>query len=409
MLAVPASDDPTNSSTPWDTVLLVTVLVLTMALGAFPIVGTAVVANALADDLKMSLTLFGAGVAVNTLFGAVFAPLSGRFSDRHGGKWSCVLVLISSGIGTLILACATSASVLILGLFVSSYGQGACNPATNKLVAERAPPGRRGTMTGIKQSGVQLGILLGGFTLPALSIWLNWRIAIGLYAVTALLVAGLTVIALPDSRDRTPPNTGSHQTSSKTKLPRSVSLLAFYALCMGCVVGGVGRYTVLFAENALAMSNVKAGLVAGLPGGIAIGTRIIWAHLAEHRIRPPIALAIQSSLTALVMLMLWIAVAVGSWIMWPVAVISAVGLNAWNAVAMLYVIIGVPQQNSGRASGRVVMGFMSGLTIGGFFTGLAVDVTGAYETAWASLFVLSVIATLLAWRSGKDQHGSSLS
>jgi|TARA_Y100000590_G_scaffold146229_2_gene168072 MFS family permease len=177
---------------------------------------------------------------------------------------------------------------------------------------------------------------------------------------------------------------------------------------MGCVVGGVGRYTVLFAENALAMSNVKAGLVAGLPGGIAIGTRIIWAHLAEHRIRPPIALAIQSSLTALVMLMLWIAVAVGSWIMWPVAVISAVGLNAWNAVAMLYVIIGVPQQNSGRASGRVVMGFMSGLTIGGFFTGLAVDVTGAYETAWASLFVLSVIATLLAWRSGKDQHGSSL-
>jgi len=109
------------------------------------------------------------------------------------------------------------------------------------------------------------------------------------------------------------------------------------------------------------------------------------------------------------MLMLWIAVAVGSWIMWPVAVISAVGLNAWNAVAMLYVIIGVPQQNSGRASGRVVMGFMTGLTIGGFFTGLVVDVTGAYETAWASLFVLSVVATYLAWQSGKNQHDSFMS
>ena len=83
VLAVLLSDDPTNSSSPTNTALLITVLVLTMALGAFPIVGTAVVANALAEDLTMSLTLFGAGVAVNTAFGAVFAPVSGRLSDRH--------------------------------------------------------------------------------------------------------------------------------------------------------------------------------------------------------------------------------------------------------------------------------------------------------------------------------------
>jgi hypothetical protein len=49
------------------------------------------------------------------------------------------------------------------------------------------------------------------------------------------------------------------------------------------------------------------------------------------------------------------------------------------------------------------MGFMVGLTVGGFFTGLAADVTGGYETAWASLFVLSVIATLLARQSGKGE------
>ena len=374
-----------------------------MALGAFPIVGTAVVATALAADLDMSLTLFGAGVALNTLFGGVFAPLSGRLSDRYGGKWSCVFVLVSSGLGLLVVAVGRSPFELMLGLLISSYGQGACNPATNKLVAERAAPGRRGTMTGIKQSGVQLGILLGGFTLPALSIWVNWRFAIGLYAVTALLTAILAAALLPDSHERT--ITGSREVRSleKLRLPRSVSLLALYALCMGCVVGGVGRYTVLFAENALAMSNVKAGLVAGLPGGLAIATRIIWAHLAEHRIAPPKALAIQSFLTVLVMLMLCVAVGVGSWIMWPAAILSALGLNAWNAVAMLSVLIGVPQHQSGRASGRVVMGFMAGLTMGGFLTGLVADSTGGYETAWAGLLVLSILATLLAWKSSKEQ------
>ena len=96
MLAVSLSDDSNISSSLRNTSLLFVVLVLTMALGAFPIVGTAVVATPLAADLDMSLTLFGAGVALNTLFGGVFAPLSGRLSDRYGGKWSCVFVLLSS-------------------------------------------------------------------------------------------------------------------------------------------------------------------------------------------------------------------------------------------------------------------------------------------------------------------------
>ena len=105
---VPLSDASKISSTRLGTSLLVTVLVLTMALGAFPIVGTAVVATALANDLNMSLTMFGASVGVNTVVGALCAPPSGVFSDRYGGKWSCVLVLLSSGIGLLIVAVANS-------------------------------------------------------------------------------------------------------------------------------------------------------------------------------------------------------------------------------------------------------------------------------------------------------------
>ena len=56
MLAVSLSDDSNISSSLRNTSLLFVVLVLTMALGAFPIVGTAVVATALAADLDMSLT-----------------------------------------------------------------------------------------------------------------------------------------------------------------------------------------------------------------------------------------------------------------------------------------------------------------------------------------------------------------
>ena len=103
---------------------------------------------------------------------------------------------------------------------------------------------------------------MGGFTLPTLTIWFNWRIAIGLYGVIALFAALGTSAALPDSRPLSSFTDAASKPKMVARLPRTVILLTLYALCMGCIVGGVGRYLVLFAENSLSMSNVQAGVVA---------------------------------------------------------------------------------------------------------------------------------------------------
>ena len=63
---------------------------------------------------------------------------------------------------------------------------------------------------------------------------------------------------------------------------------------------------------------------------------------------------------------------------------------------MLSVIIGVPTKNSGRASGLVVMGFMAGLSIGGFFVGWIADVTGSFDAAWTALLLLSLVSIGIA-------------
>ena len=86
--------------------------------------------------------------------------------------------------------------------------------------------------------------------------------------------------------------------------------------------------------------------------------------------------------------------------MWPMTFVAASGLYAWNAVAMLSVIIGVPTKDSGRASGVVVMGFMAGLSIGGFFVGWIADVTGSFDAAWTVLLLLSFVSIGIAL-SGK--------
>ena len=60
---------------------------------------------------------------------------------------------------------------------VGGVGQAIANPATNKLISMHVPPGKRGIITGIKQSGVQAGTFLGGLLLPVITLSFGWRLA----------------------------------------------------------------------------------------------------------------------------------------------------------------------------------------------------------------------------------------
>ncbi len=375
------------------------VLVMTMTMGAFQIVALAIVADDLTDDLGMTALLFGAVATTNTVVGALFAPRSGRVTDVIGPKPSVVLVMAIASIGMLITAAANSAWVLFLSCAFSGLCQGWCNPATNKLIAERVPAGNRGTLTGIKQSGVQLGGFLAGATLPSIASASSWRTGMVVYAIASAATAVIALVFLgPDGPRDTHDGARSGDAASGS-LPRSIWLLTVYALMMGIVVGGTGRFLPLFAEDQLGMSNFEAGMVSALLGGLAIVTRILWGRLSESQILPSLALAIQSALAAGALGLMLLAVPVGTGMLWVMAVVGSLGLNSWNAVAMLAVIAGVPAALAGRASGVVVFGFMIGLSIGGVYPGLIEELTGRYDLAWATLLILALASALLALRN----------
>ena len=395
-----------SSDTHRVTVVMTFVLVMTMTMGAFQLVSLAVIANDLTDDLGISTGVFGAVTAVNTIVGALFAPRSGRVSDIIGPKRSVVLVMTIAAVGLFITAAATHWAVLLISVSVSGFGQGWCNPATNKLIAERIPEGRRGVITGVKQSGVQLGTLLAGLTLPTMAAAFNWRLGMvvyGIFSMAAAVTAQLFLSAdAAESSGQEQPSVAAEgkgeRDTATGSLGRPIMLLTLYALFMGLVVGGVGRFLPLFAEDQLGMSNVMAGMVSALAGGLAVGTRIGWAQVAERRVSPWTALSVHGALTVASMLCLIGAVSMGSWMVWVAAVVSAFGLNAWNAVAMLAVISGVPRAQAGRASGVVVGAFMAGLSVGGVSTGVVADRTGGYEVAWWTFAVLAAMATVVAMK-----------
>lgn len=388
------------------------VLVATMILGPIPMMLPAVMAVDLIAALQITTGAFSVALTANTIVAALFAPLSGRLTDRVGPKLSTVLTIATAGVGMFGMAFATNLWLLMASAGFAGLGQGWCNPATNKLIAERVPAGRRGTITGLKQSGVMFGIFLSGSTLPTLAVWFGWRTAMGIYGAAALVCAlGIQLWMRPDADPNAedeaeydaPPGAvfalkPLHPRPVRMALAERVYItkIAWFSLLMGGVVGGVGRFQVLFAEQSLGWTNFWAGMASALAGITAAASRIWWARLTETRVRPASALAIQSALTVVAMALLVAATSVHGSLMWVMSLLAGFTMMSWNAVAMLAIITGVPVALAGRASGIVMLGFMSGLSVGGLAAGYVIEWTGGFDTVWLAFAVCAAGASVLA-------------
>lgn len=377
-----------------------TVLVTTMVSTAFHVFVISVLASVLIDDFGLSRFELGLIGSLNTAVGALTAPGTGRITDRIGARRSSVVAQLICGFGFALMAIADSVAMLIVSAAILGVPQGWGNPTTNALIAERVPSGRRGTVTGIKQSGVQLGIFLAGVTLPAMSDAVGWRGAMWIYAAVFTGFA-LIPLVLPrhGSLDDEPAG-AAPVAGTPVALPhydmRAVWLIALYAFLMGTGGGAIGRFLALFAEEEAGLSNAAAGLVLGLSGLVGMGTRVTAGRLAEHRVAPLPMLAVLAGVGAVVSLLLTVTLSVGAWLLWPIAVLFAVGYAAWNAVAMLAIIVGVDRSHAGRASGAVMVGFLGGLAVGSPIAGLVIDATESYQPVWIGTLVLAVGSAVVA-------------
>lgn len=404
---------------------LVAVLVATMTATSFQIFALSVLAIELITDLDLSRAELGLIGSVNTMTGALTAPLSGRLTDRVGPWAAAVSGMLISAIGMAMMALSGSAAALAVSALVSGVPQGWGNPATNALIAERIAPGVRGTITGVKQSGVQFGVFLSGLTLPTLALWLGWRGAVWVYAAVFALVAILTAVLLPrrpTAGTSSPPASGDGSIADRagstgaepagavdavTGMDPWIWRLAGYALLSGTVGGTIGRFFPLWAEEAVGMTTRSAGFLVAVTGMLGIVARIVAGRVAEDAVSPPRLLRGLAAIGGLYGLVLVATPWIGSWILWPATALNAVGIGAWNAVAMLAIIMVVPRRLAGRASGVVMLGFLGGLSLGSPVAGWAVDRWSSYQPVWGVCVMLSALA-VLSLSSGPRGRGSQV-
>lgn len=376
---------------PRPTALLV-VLVWAVVAGTVLYPSFAVLAAVLLADLSLSPTGFGALVFSFSLASAVASPRAGAIADRLGGRRAVGAVFLLTGAGFVGMAVSPSVAALAGAAMLVAGGQALMNPATNRLIRDHTEAGRRGAITGVKQSGVYVGYVVVGVLAPLTAATAGWRVFFAITGAVLLVGIAASVLLLPGDRP-----TPEERDAATPAMPRWVWVLAGYGLLMG-MASSSGTFLPLYAETELGFSPTSAGLLASFLGAVAIGTRVLGARAAERGGRYRLALSVAAA-TGILFGVSAVASIGRPALIWPAAVLFALGLSAWNAIGMLAVIDLAGPRLAGAATGRVLLGFLAGLAVGPLVFGWLIDAAG-YGTVWTAVAFLAggALGVARSWR-----------
>ena len=376
---------------------------LTMGSATFVQPSFGILATAFIGEFRIDRWQVGLLVTAMSWTGALVAPLFGRLTDRVGSVRSVRGVLTGGMVSIAVVASSPGFAVLFLGALLSGIPNGWTNPATNALIVDNIPAGARGVITGIKQSGVQMGAFLGGVLLPIVSAAYNWRVALASFLVFP--AAGLVGMLRRPSVEREARPDGEQ----RGRVPTSVRWIAVYGAITGLGTSATLTFLPLFAEESQGWRTAHAGLLIAGVGFVGVIARITWGSASERWLghgRTLRLLALQSGVAA-VLLALASAGASPSWVLVPVALLFGAGAVAWNAVGMIAVMDYSSPDLVGRGTGLAMLGYLSGSGLGAPLMGLSVDRLGEYTPGWtvlATLFALSAIVAGRIHRTGNLAH-----
>ncbi|WP_415855129.1 MFS transporter [Sinomonas sp. G460-2] len=381
---------------------LLFVLVCAMGVGPLLNYGLSAASPLILHDLGMSQSQLG------LLAGAVFASAAvgsmwlGQLSDRATSRQQFLLIFGGTVLALVVAALAQNFWVLLVAVVLAGPAQSISNPTTNRLVVTAVPQAQRSGWIGIKQSGVQASQLFAGLFIPAVSLWLGWHGAFALAALVALGLLWYALQKLPSEQAR--PRTTARAKSAADGLPLPVWLFAAFAFLSGLGTQATNVYLPLFAVRSLGFPLVLAGVAAGVSGVVGVTSRVIWGRQMSLGRRPSaMLLALAAGAVVGVLCLLSAGVFRQPALLWAgVALHGATVLGA-NVITNAAVLVVVPPERVGIASGVLAMGMYAGFALGPFVMGLLADATGGYEAGWITVgsgYVLCVGVALWLRRYG---------
>jgi predicted MFS family arabinose efflux permease len=377
-------------------------MLLAFAMGVATVVTFIVGALApfLVEDLGLSRTSLGLLATVMIAVAAVLSPLAGQLVDRLGGRLVLVVIFAVTAAGMLGMALAASYSWLLAGAVLAGIATAMGNPATNQLISLHIPRGAQGTVTGVKQSGVQVATMVAGLVVPSLGAALGWRRAMAVSALPPVLGLAASFLIVPGSGG----GAGAGAPSVQAKaggIPPAVVRLTGYGALMGIGVSAVGTYTLLYGTEELGVSATLGGLALALLGLAGIVSRITWARRIDRGTSALAALVVMALGGSVSVALILVADLVGAWLLLAGAFAFGATATAWNAVGNLVLIRELPASVAGQMAGVLQAGFYGGFAVGPACFGALVDWTRSYGAGWSMVIVVQAMAGGLLAVSGR--------
>ncbi|MFI5669568.1 MFS transporter [Streptomyces sp. NPDC051704] len=348
----------------------------------------------LVDELGISPAALGVTTAVGFAAAAVLSPAGGRMVDRTGPRRSLVLLLLVSAAALALIGAAPGPRFLLAAVALGGLPQALANPATNKAILASVPPARRGAMTGMKQSGVQLGAFAAGLPLAALAGGVGWRGAVWTAAAAAALCALWAHRALPAD----PPAKAAMVRASL--VPRgAIAWLAVFSLFLGCAIASVNTYVALFGAQRLGMGPTAAAALVAVLGVAGIAGRVGWSKAARPGRAEWLPGALAAGAVAAACLL------AGALYVPPLVWVAVVAVGVFavsgNAVSMVLVMQRAAPGRAGQDSALVAAGFFAGFAVGPPLFGRLAE-AGRYGPGWllvaAEFAAAAAVATTWAVR-----------
>ena len=340
---------------------------------------------------ERDIALFTTGCFAVGMLGALRGGgLVGRFGSFGVGALCMASVAATMGLASIGSPWALFLAGLVLGL---AFGPE--TPASSALLGRLARPEQRPLIFSVRQTGNQIGGILGSLLLPGLALAYPGA---GYPVIAAIaLAAGIVYLRLRpiyDPLTRSAPSATSLSGLALLRSDPGIRRLALASMPFSAMQLGLNAFFVTYLTAGLGLAHVSAGLLLGIAQAGGLIGRLSWGAAAGRigasvPVITGLGLGMAAAATGAAML------PAGTPFGWVAALAFLFGLTAsgWNGVFLAEVARIAPEARVGEATGTVLAASYAGLVSGPpLIAGLAA--IGGLRLAYGALAGACLLAAL---------------
>jgi predicted MFS family arabinose efflux permease len=391
-----------------DPALVVAVTTTVQALATMCTLVPATIAPELARAFGVPASLIGVQVSLIYLGALVMSMIGGQLVRRLGAARTSQMALMLAGSG-LALSATASMSGFAIGSVLVGFGYGLTNPAASHLLMQVAKPKNRNIIFSLKQTGVPLGAVMAGLTMPSLTLAFGWQ---GAFLIAAAVTLGFMIAIQPLrrgwDRDRDPTVTLRQNPASDLRMVWGVPGLRWLSMasfCFSAVQISLSAFAVTMLVQDLRFGLVEAGIVLSVLQVAGATGRLAWGGVADWLGNGNwVLMGVGLIATAAGVMTMFLEPGAAVGIVYAVLMLFGLSAIGWNGVFLAEVARLAPEGKTGSATAGALVPTYAGVLLGPMSFAALHGLTGQYTVSFGIFAAISLAgAALILMAQGIDK------